>query len=137
MLARMSAVKPVDGKGTCRQVRTLEDVRAALRRVSHDERLVETVKAGLTRPESAVFVWGERGVAVLTILHSEIDGDFAWITYLQNEPGVSLKHDIGPVLTLWAEVMGVSRIAAAVDRAGPWERLTGYTPWKLVISKAL
>ena len=135
MLARMSAVKPVDGKGTCRQVRTPEDVRAALSRVHHDERVLATVTAGLTRPQSAVFLWGTRGVAVLTILQSEIDGDFAWITYLQNEPGYSLKHEIDPVLTLWAEVMGVSRLAAAVDRAGPWEKLTGYTPWKLVISK--
>ena len=135
MRTPMSNANAVVGKEICRQVTTLEDARAAVARVSHDERVLATVTAGLTRPQSAVFLWGTRGVAVLTILQSEIDGDFAWITYLQNEPGYSLKHEIDPVLTLWAEVMGVSRIAAAVDRAGPWGKLTGYTPWKLVISK--
>lgn len=129
------AVPAVVGKGSCHQVRTVEDARAALKRVSHDERLVATVKQGLGSIENAVFIWGERGLAVLTILHSAIDGDFAFVIYGQNEPGYSIKQDIDPVLTLWAEVMGVTRMATAVERQGPWERLTGYRPWKLILSK--
>ena len=127
---------PAAGKGRLiSQVLNVEDAKEALRRADADPKVWETVKMGLGRADSAVFLWGHTGLCVLTILDSFIDGRFAWITYLQNEKGWSLKNEIHPMLQRWAEMQDVSRIAAAVEKEGHWFRLTGYKPWKLIISK--
>lgn len=116
-------------------VQSVGDAEQARMRARHDPRILATVERALTHPESAVFLWGQTGLAVLTLLHSEIDGDFAWITYLQSDPAVSLKRVVAPTFRRWADLMNVRRIAGAVDREGPWTRLTGYRPWKLVIAE--
>lgn len=130
-------VKSVDGRErSIRMVQDVQDVKDALRRVSGKPRLIATVMKACNDPSSSIWIWGTWGLAILSILETAIDGRFAFFVYVQNEKGFSL-HKMSEIAEEWARERGAERIAGAVERKGPWYRLTGYKPWKLVIAKEL
>lgn len=123
--------------GSIRPARTAQDVQDALRRL-REPKMAEAITAAMKDPRGVVFLWGESGLAILTILENAYDGRFAFISWLQNDREYEAV-DVSPTIERWADYYGCQRIAAAVERGSPdaWKRLTGYEPWKLVISKSL
>lgn len=128
-------VKSVDtkGKSVC-QVLSALDATDALNRAPN-EAVQSMVQMFLDHGDAAVFLWGAKGMALLTILENPHDGRFAFFSWFQNDPSYTIL-EVLPIMKRWAENHGAMKIAAAIERGTPegWEKLTGFTPWKMVIA---
>lgn len=131
----MPAVKPVATKGkSVYQVLSALDVTDALNRAPN-EAIQGMVQTFLEHGDAAVFLWGTKGMALLTVLENPHDGRFAFFSWFQSDSSFTIL-DVLPIMKRWAENHGAMKIAAAIERGTPggWEKLTGFTPWKMVIA---
>lgn len=117
-----------------RQVRTPDDVQEAVRRAPAGP-IRDTVEQSLGNPQDGVFLWGETGLLAITLLETPLDGRFAWVTWGQSDRRIPPERVL-PVLIHWCEQRNCGRIAGAVEKGTPlaWQRLTGFAPWKLILS---
>ena len=131
-------VNVADGKDeSIRRVQNAEDVRVALLRCSGEPRIIFLVKNIMRNNLGAIWIWGKKGLCIWSVMDSEIDGRFAWCHWFYNEgEKITIKEVVNHVRQ-WAREHYCTRMAAAVDSEGPWTRLTGFKPWKLVISEEL
>ncbi len=125
----------VDGKEkSIQKVVTPTDVKSALSRVKHNIGLLHLVQSCLEN--GAVWIWGEMGLAGVTLVNNHNDEPFVFVHWFQNTSGYSIK-DVVPYFEEWGRERGATRVATAVDREGPWFDLTGLSPWKLIIAKEI
>lgn len=128
----------VVGRGKCfRIVRTVQDVERVgelLRDVTDAVR--QEVIATIPNPNGAVMLWGDRGLASFLISETPFSGRFACITWLQNDRSTHIREALAHI-EAWAMENGATKVIANVEREGPWARLTGYYPYRLVLMKEL
>src|SRR3990172_12291004 len=91
-------VSDVDGKEKLvRQVQDARDVREALARTSSRPEVVATLLKAVNREDSAVFIWGATGLAIVTVLENHFDGRFAFVVWGQNDRHFTVKQ-VAPVI---------------------------------------
>lgn len=133
-------VQSVDGKVRLepRLVESVEDAEllAARLRNHTNPKLMKLAYLALGNDQSAVWIWGARSFAVAEVWDTVLEGRIVNVAWIENEPGFTPKKYL-PLLEEWAREQGAKMVATYVYREGPWERLTGWKPWALVIAKEL
>lgn len=140
LLECMESVQSVDGKEKLepKLVESVADAELlAARLKGHtNPKLMKLAYLALGNEDSAVWIWGERSFAIAEIWDTVLKGRIASAMWIENEPGFAAKKYL-PVMEKWAKANGAHRVLTYVYREGPWERLTGWKPWALVIAKEL
>lgn len=126
------------GKGSFAQrVQSAEDVALLLPRLTGKPKLLTLAYNALGSEDGAVWIWGERSFGIADVVDTVLYGRIVSVGYLRNEPGFSIKTHFAPLVEAWGRERGAVQAMTFVHKEGPWERLTGWKPWALIIAKEL